>query len=95
MHLQRGAERTRALAGHLDQILPLHQREQAPGGGRSDGISQGQVLQHQGIAGMQGGAAEGAGGGSHRQDGGEPHPHQPAAAPWQGRPTQEGAWPDP
>jgi hypothetical protein len=82
-------------SGHLDQILPLYQREQAPGSSGSNGISQRQMLQHQGIAGTQGRAAEGAGGGSHRQDGGEPHPHRPAAAPWQGRPTQEGAWPDP
>jgi hypothetical protein len=28
------------LAGHLDQILPLNQREQAPGGGGGNGISQ-------------------------------------------------------
>jgi predicted RNase H-like HicB family nuclease len=25
--------------------------------------------------------------GSHREDGGEPHPHRPAATPWQGRPA--------
>jgi hypothetical protein len=63
------------------------------------------VLQHQGITGPQGRTAErpgllltAAGGGSgesHRQDGGEPLPHRPAAAPRQGRPTPEGAWPDP
>jgi hypothetical protein len=63
------------------------------------------VLQHQGITGPQGRTAErpglllaagGGSGGSHLRDGGEPHPHRPAAAPGQqGRPTQEGAWPDP
>ena len=31
-------------------------------------------------------AAEGGNGGSHLGDGGEPHPHRPAAALWQGRP---------
>ena len=82
-----GSGANQGLAGHLDQILPLHQREQAPGHGRGDGIGQGQVLQHQGIAGMQGRAAEGGSGGSHRQDGEEPHPHRPAAAPRQGRPA--------
>jgi hypothetical protein len=40
-------------------------------------------------------AAGGGKRGSHLGDGGEPHPHRPAAAPRQGRPTQEGAWPDP
>jgi hypothetical protein len=33
----------------MDQIFPINQREQAAGSG--DGIGQGQVLQHQGIAG--------------------------------------------
>ena len=46
-------------SGYLDQILPLHQREQAPGSGGSDGIGQGQVLQHQSIAGFEGRTAEG------------------------------------
>ena len=41
-------------SGHLDRILPLHQREQAPGSSGSQGISQEQVLQHQGIAGLEG-----------------------------------------
>jgi hypothetical protein len=62
------------------------------------------VLQHKGIAGTQARTAErrglllaagGGSGGSHLRDGGEPHPHRPAAAPRQGRPTPEGAWPDP
>ena len=99
-----GSGANQGLTGHLDQILPLHQREEAAGGGGSEGISQGQVLQHQGIAGTQGRTAErrglllatgGGSGGSHLRDGGEPHPHRPAAAPRQGRPTLEGAWPDP
>ena len=54
-----GSGADQGLAGHLEQILPLHQREQAPGGGGSDGISQGQVLQHQRIAGLEGRTAEG------------------------------------
>ncbi len=83
------------LAGHLDQIFPLHQREQAPGGRGSDGIRQWQMLQHQSITGLEGRAAQAlgllteAGGrkrGSHREDGAEPHPQRPAAARWQGRP---------
>ncbi len=90
-----GSGADQGLASHLDQILPLHQREQAPGHGGGDGIGKGQVLQHQGIAGKQGRAAEGGSGGSHRQDGGEPHPQRPAEAPRQGRPTTESAWPDP
>ena len=45
-----GSGADQGLAGHLDQILPLHQREQAPGQA-GDGIGQGQVLQHQGITG--------------------------------------------
>ena len=99
-----GSGADQGFSGHLDQILPLHQREEAPGGGGSEGIGQGQVLQHQGIAGTQGRTAErrglllatvGGSGGSHLRDGGEPHPHRPAAAPRQGRPTAEGAWPDP
>ena len=53
---------------------------------RVEGIGEREVLQHQGIAGTEGRAAEGGGGGSHRRDGGEPHPHRPAAAPRQGRP---------
>ena len=77
--------------GHLVQILPLHQREQVPGGGGGNGISQGQVLQHQSITGPECRTAESRGlllvaaaGGSgitHRQDGGEPQPHRPAATP--------------
>ena len=53
-----GSGADQGLTGHLDQILPLHQREQAPGGGGSEGIGEGQVLQHQGIAGPQGRTAE-------------------------------------
>jgi hypothetical protein len=68
------------LAGHLDQILPLHQREQAPGHDGGNGIGKGQVLHHQGITGRQDRATEGGSGGSHRQDGEEPHAHRPAAA---------------
>ena len=49
-----GSGAHQGLTGHLDQILPLHQREEAPGGGGSQGISERQVLQHQGIAGTQG-----------------------------------------
>ena len=82
-----GSRANQGLAGHLDQIFPLHQREQAPGSGGGNGISQRQVLQHQGITGLEGRAAEGGSGGSHREDGGEPHPHRPAAARRQGRPT--------
>ena len=48
-----GSGADQGFTGHLDQILPLHQREEAPGGGGSRGISQGQVLQQQGIAGTQ------------------------------------------
>jgi hypothetical protein len=48
-----GSGADQGLAGRLDQILPLHQREQAPGRDGSDGIGQRQVLQHQGIAGTQ------------------------------------------
>ena len=54
-----GSRADQGLAGHLEQILPLHQREQAPGSGGSDGIGQGQVLQHQSIAGLEGRTAEG------------------------------------
>jgi hypothetical protein len=99
-----GSGANQGLPGHLDQIFPLHQREEAPGGGGSQGISEREVLQHQGITGPQGRTAEGRGlllaagggnGGGHLRDGGEPHPQRPAAAPRQGRPTAEGAWPDP
>ncbi len=99
-----GSGAHQGFSGHLDQILPLHQREQPPGGGGSQGIGERQVLQHQGIAGTQGRTAErrglllvagGGSGESHLRDGGEPHPHRPAAAPRQGRQTPEGAWPDP
>ena len=78
-----GSGAHQGFSGYLDQILPLQQREEAPGGGGSQGISQGQVLQHQGIAGTQGRTAEkrglllatgGGSGGSHLRDGGEPHP---------------------
>ena len=81
-----GGGKDQSLAGYLDQILPLHQREQAPGSSGGNDIGQRQVLQHQGITGLEGRAAEGGSGGSHRQDGEEPHPHRPAAAPRQGRP---------
>jgi hypothetical protein len=99
-----GSGADQGFTGHLDQILPLHQREEAPGGGGSQGIGEREVLQHQGIAGTQGRTAErrglllaagGGSGGSHLRDGREPHPQRPAAAPRQGRPTPEGAWPDP
>jgi len=100
-----GCGADQGFTGHLDQILPLHQREEAPGGGGSEGIGEREVLQHQSIAGLESRTAEGlacrllaAGGGtegSHLRDGGEPHPHRSAAAPRQGRPTPEGAWPDP
>ena len=53
-----GGGANQGLPGRLDQILPLHQREQAPGHDGGDGIGQGQVLQHQGIAGTQGRTAE-------------------------------------
>ena len=87
----------------MDQILALYQREEAPGGGGINGIGQGQVLQHQGIASTQGRTAKRLGlllaagegsGESNLRDGGEPHPHRPAGAPRQGRPPW-GAWPDP
>jgi hypothetical protein len=45
-------------SGHLDQILQLHQREQAPGGGVGNGIGEQQVLRYQGIAGTQGRTVE-------------------------------------
>ncbi len=86
------------LTGHLDQILPLRQREEAPGGGGSQGISERQVLQNQGISGPEGRTAErlglllearGGSEGSHLEDRGEPHPHRPAATPRQGRPEAE------
>ena len=98
-----GSRADQGFTGHLDQILPLNQREEAPGGGGSQGISQGQVLQHQSLASLEGRTAEkrgpllaagGGSGGSHLRDGGEPHPHRPAAVPGQGRPPG-GAWPDP
>ena len=91
-----GSGADQGFSGHLDQIFPLHQREEAPGGGGSQGIGEREVLQHQGIAGTQGRTAErrglllaagGGSGGSHLRDGGEPHPQRPAAAPRQGRPT--------
>jgi hypothetical protein len=53
-----GSGADQGLPGHLDQILPLHQREQAAGSCGSNGIGQGNVLQHQGIAGLEGSAAE-------------------------------------
>lgn len=99
-----GSGANQDLSRHLDQIFRLHQREQAPDGGGSEGISELEVLQHQGITGPQGRTAErrglllAAGGGSelsHLRGGGEPHPHRPAEALRQGRPTPEGAWPDP
>ena len=46
------------LTGNLDQVFSLHQREQVPGGGGGNGISQIEVLQHQNIAGTQGRKAE-------------------------------------
>ena len=99
-----GSGANQGLTGHLDQIFPLHQREEAPSGGGSQGISEREVLQHQGITGPQGRKADrrglllatgGGSGGGHLRDGGEPHPQRPAAASRQGRPTAEGAWPDP
>jgi hypothetical protein len=73
-----GSGADQGLTGHLDQIFPLHQREEAPGGGGSQGnrfaeacrYGERQVLQHQDIAGTQGRTAErrglllAAGGGS-------------------------------
>jgi|688.fasta_scaffold09829_10 hypothetical protein len=56
-----GSGADQGFTGHLDQILPLHQREQAPGGSGSQGIGQGQVRQHQGIAGTQSRTAESRG----------------------------------
>ena len=53
-----GSGADQGLTGHLDQILPLRQRDEAPGGGGSQGIGERQVLQHQGIAGLEGSAAE-------------------------------------
>jgi len=85
------------LKGHLNQIFPLHQWEEAPGGGGSQGICQGQVLQHQGIAVTQARTAErrllllaagGGSGGSHLRDGEEPHANRPATAPREGRPPR-------
>jgi hypothetical protein len=46
------------LQGYSDQMMPLDQRGEALGCGGSDGISQRQVLQHLGIAGLDGTAAE-------------------------------------
>jgi hypothetical protein len=40
-------------SSYLDQILPLDQREEAAGYSGGNGISQGQVLQHKGIAGTE------------------------------------------
>ena len=53
-----GSGADQGFSGHLDQILPLHQREEAPGGGGSQGISERQVLQNQGISGPEGRTAE-------------------------------------
>ena len=53
-----GSGAHQGLTGHLDEILPLHQREEAPGDGGSQGISEREVIQHQGIAGTQGRAGE-------------------------------------
>ena len=92
-------------SGHLDQILPLHQREQAPGGSGSQGISQEQVLQHQSITGLRAERLrswpagfwrrEDGSEGSHRGDGGGAPPHRPAAAPAVARTPPLGACPDP
>ena len=49
-----GSRADQGLAGHSYQILPLHQREQAPGYGGGDGISQRNVILHQEIAGLEG-----------------------------------------
>ena len=64
-----GSGANQGLAGDLDQIqiLPIHQRKQASGHDGGDGnrsaeafrYGQRQVLQHQGIAGTEGRAAEG------------------------------------
>ena len=58
-----------SLAGRLDQIIPLHQRKQAPGHDGGDGnrsaevfrYSQRQVLQHRGIARSKGCSRQGRG----------------------------------
>jgi hypothetical protein len=53
-----GSGEDQGLPGHLDQNLPLHQREQAPGGGGSEDIGEREVLQHQGIASTESRTAE-------------------------------------
>jgi hypothetical protein len=86
-----GSGADQCFSGHLDQILPLHQREEAQGGGGSQGIGERQVLQHQGIAGTQGRtderlglllAAGGGSGGSHLGTAKNPTPN--------GRPQRHG-----
>jgi hypothetical protein len=98
-----GSGAHQGLPGHLDQILPLHQREQAPGHDAGDGIGQGQVLQHQGITGLEGRTAEGLAG-CLRREGDEREaiggrrrtPPPPAGRSAVTRtPDAEGAWPDP
>ena len=44
----------KGLTGHQDQILPFHQREQAPGQGGCHRISKGQMLQHHDSTGLDG-----------------------------------------
>jgi hypothetical protein len=53
-----GSGANQRLTGYLDQILPLNQKEEAAGYSRGNGISQRQVLQHQGITGTEGRAGK-------------------------------------
>ena len=47
-----GSGANQGLTSRLDQILPFHKREEAPGGGEIQGIGERQVLQHDGISGL-------------------------------------------